>query len=91
MDPEFSAKYARARDVQAERFADELVDIADESDSEDVSKAKLRIETRKWVISKILPKKYGDKLDLTNAGEKFEAVRVYIPSNGRDDNQNVQE
>jgi hypothetical protein len=31
----------------------------------------LQIDTRKWVVSKMLPKKYGDKIDLTSLGEKL--------------------
>ena len=32
---------------------------------------RLRIDTRKWMLSKMLPKIYGDKLDLTTKGEKI--------------------
>lgn len=28
------------------------------------SRSKLRVDTRKWLMSKLLPKKYGDKLEL---------------------------
>ncbi len=101
VDPEFSAKYAQAREVQAERFADELIDIADGKDGLklvqtrghgedeeiylDAAATRLRLDARKWVISKILPKKYGDRVDLTNNGGSFDPVTVYLPSNGRDD------
>lgn len=33
---------------------------------EHVQRSRLRIETRKWYLSKIMPKKYGDKVDLTH-------------------------
>jgi hypothetical protein len=71
--PEFAEQYARAKEVLAETFADDIVTIADDS-SDDVTgelnmpngvavqRAKLRIDARKWVISKLLPKKYGDKI-----------------------------
>lgn len=36
-----------------------------------VNRSKLRIETRKWLSSKLKPKKYGDKLDLTSGGDKL--------------------
>jgi transposase-like protein len=77
---DFSEQYARAKEEQAERLADELVEIADDI-SNDVSgelempngvavqRAKLRVDTRKWILSKLLAKKYGDKLDLNHAGE----------------------
>lgn len=35
------------------------------------SRSKLRVEARKWAASKFAPKKYGDKLDLTSAGDKL--------------------
>ena len=42
---------------------------------------RLRVDTRKWYLSKVLPKVYGDKLDLTTNGENFNApapvVNVY--------------
>lgn len=46
-------------------------------DREVTNRSKLRVETRKWYLSKVLPKKFGDKLDLTSAGEKLE--RPIIP------------
>lgn len=57
---EFSKQYAHARDAQADSLADEIVDIADTE--EDPAKARVRVDARKWVASKLKPKKYGDKL-----------------------------
>ena len=57
--PTFSEQYARAREEQAESMADEIVSIAD--NAEDAAKARLQIDARKWVASKLKPKKYGDK------------------------------
>ncbi|WP_181171688.1 hypothetical protein [Mesorhizobium sp. B2-6-7] len=37
-------------------------------DSEHVQRSKLRIDTRKWLMSKLAPKKYGEKLDLNVGG-----------------------
>jgi len=33
-------------------------------DREVTSRSKLRVETRKWLMSKLAPKKFGDKLEL---------------------------
>lgn len=33
---------------------------------------KLQIDTRKFLMAKMKPKRYGDKLDLTSGGEKLE-------------------
>jgi hypothetical protein len=40
-------------------------------DHEHVQRSKLRVDTRKWYLSKVLPKKFGDKLDMTSDGEKI--------------------
>ena len=63
---EFSEQYARARDKQADYFAEEIIEIADSAEAESaaVAKAKLQIDARKWAASKIAPKKYGDKQEL---------------------------
>lgn len=77
--PEFAHQYARARELQAEGAADEMIEISDtpllgvvetikpdgsvEVRKEDMlGHRKLQIDTRKWMLSKLLPKKYGDKL-----------------------------
>lgn len=67
---EFSKQYETARNVQAETMFEELIEIAD-SRKKDVMRDRLRVDTRKWYLSKVLPKKFGDKLDLTTAGDKL--------------------
>jgi len=64
---EFANQYARAREDQADTYADSLAYIA-ETD-EDVARARLKIDTMKWVASKLKPKKYGDfkAVELTGA------------------------
>lgn len=64
----FARQYAYAREEQAEMFADEMMDIADhgEPDKEHNNRDRLRIDTRKWIAAKMKPKKYGDKLGLTD-------------------------
>lgn len=80
----FAAKYARARDIALDRMADELIEIADDSsgdvkpddgeggppvmDGEFVQRSKLRVDTRKWVMSKLAPKKYGDRVQHEHSG-----------------------
>ena len=38
---------------------------------ENIQRSKLRVETRKWAMSKLQPKKYGDKLDVTSGGKEL--------------------
>lgn len=67
-DDAFAQSYARAREVQAHREADEIRKIADEATNENYNVARLQIDARKWRASKMNPKKYGDKLDVDVKG-----------------------
>lgn len=62
----FQDQYTRARVEQADYFAEEIVEIADnaEADSAAVAKARLQVDARKWAASKLAPKKYGEKTEL---------------------------
>ena len=62
-DPEFRDQYARAKDIQLYRLEDELLEIADAATSDTVQESKLQIDTRKWVMAKRAPKKYGDRVE----------------------------
>ena len=42
------------------------------------NRSRLRVETRKWIASKLKPKKYGDKLDVTSDGDKVKANPTII-------------
>lgn len=64
---DFGNNYTRARENQADTYADEITYIADTED--DPNKAKVRIDARKWTASKLRPKKYGDKIDMTTDGK----------------------
>jgi DNA-binding protein H-NS len=75
-DETFSEQYARAREVQADAMFDEILEIADQYDSlaekidtDHINRAKLRIDTRKWAVSKMAPKKYGEKVELEHSGK----------------------
>jgi len=61
---EFRDQYAKATETRADAIFEEMFEIADEVDEEAaaVSKARLRIDTRKWALARMNPKKYGDKV-----------------------------
>ena len=61
--PDFLEQYARAKEEAADALADEMLDIADAKD-EDVNRSRLKVDTRKWLASKLKPKKYSDKTDI---------------------------
>lgn len=65
-DEEFRVQYAIARDEQADFYADEIVELAD--NAEDANKARIQIDARKWVASKLKPKKWGDRQMVEHSG-----------------------
>lgn len=61
---DFAAKYARARELQGDYYAEETIHIVDEE--EDPNRGRVRMQARQWYAAKLAPKKYGDKLGLTD-------------------------
>jgi hypothetical protein len=77
-DPALAKEYARAREDLIELMAQEILDISDQDVGETldgkrdwaaVQKHKLQVDTRRWLLSKLAPKKYGDKLELSGDAE----------------------
>ena len=84
---EFYRQYEKAVNTRTENMFDELEDIADNTEG-DVQRDRLRVDTRKWYLSKVMPKKYGDKLDLSSGGEKLQPILVkFIGDDNRDTNR----
>lgn len=77
---DFSDQYIKAKRCQIEIFIDDILDIADDStqdsvvneqgnricNNEFIARSKLRIDTRKWLASKLVPKVYGAGADNKN-------------------------
>ena len=73
---EFFAQYARAREVQAELLAEDVIEIADDSagdrevdeggkeytNHEVINRSRLRVDARKWYTSKIAIRRFGDRI-----------------------------
>lgn len=90
-NPEFLTQYTRAREIGYLQLADEILNISDEyqveikHNGEDetidlsataVARNRLRVDTRKWMLSKMLPKLYGDKVSL--AGDPDAPIKTVI-------------
>ena len=69
----FAAQYQEARRLQIECWSDEIVLIANRDDLDPQDK-RVRIDTLKWLMSKVLPKNWGDRLLV--AGEAENPIRV---------------
>jgi len=83
---DFSNKYARAKEWQADLLAEEILEIADDKSDdityqkcgeelvkienrEFINRSRLRIDSRKWLASKLKPQKYGEKQSIEHSGE----------------------
>lgn len=77
--PEFQEKFLNAKRFQALIYMEQAYEIADNAlgdlietdkglapNSTAVARAKLQVETRKWVVSRLLPKIYGEKTYVEN-------------------------
>lgn len=97
---EFTEQYARAREAQADKMAEEILSIADEEctmvradkhgskdddgsgntevlfDATAVARNRLRVDARKWLASRMAPKKYGDKIQAEHSGPNGGVIQV---------------
>lgn len=78
--PEFAEKYARAREAATEDMLEDIIEIADNPKLEAQDK-RVRIDARKWAMSKLKPKKYGDKVGVEHTGPGGGAVQVEHTAN----------
>ena len=86
----FSYMYGEARRAQALGWAEEILEIADNVEQdfrededgkrtvnkEYVQRSRLRVDTRKWLLGRVLAKVYGDKL--TVGGDDKNPLRVRV-------------
>ena len=64
LHPTLRERYSSSKSDQLRFMADEMLDIADNG-SGDSHRDRLRIDTRKWLLSKLDPQLYGDKIEQT--------------------------
>jgi hypothetical protein len=74
--PEFRERYEIARLMQVEYWAHEIIEIADDTsgdfvinergerivEHENINRARLKIDARKWLMSKLHARRYGDRV-----------------------------
>jgi len=71
---DFRAMYEKAIESRADRLAEEILELADESmpsglegaqASAWVQQKRLQVDARKWVAAKLKPKVYGERIDVS--------------------------
>ncbi len=89
-DPIFREQYARAREAQQEFMAEQILEISDDgandtyvdeegkprTDWDVIARSKLRVDTRKWLMSKLAPKKYGDRIAQEISGPDGAPIQI---------------
>lgn len=89
--PEFRMQYAMAKVEQADILAEECLEIADDDsfdtkidavsgnevcNTEFIARSRLRIDTRKWLASKLLPRQYGQAAEEDKQTDKSIVVTI---------------
>lgn len=77
-DAAFRESYLRAREHGADAIADDCLRIADDLTEEPQSR-RVRVETRLKLLSKWMPKRYGERMELESTGQQ--TVRIVIGGN----------
>lgn len=72
-DPDLAERYRAAQELRADALADEIVALADEpmpaglqgtEASAWVQQMRLRVDSRKWVASRLFPRQWGDRVEV---------------------------
>lgn len=88
--PERIELYKAATEIRADGIFDDMLVIADDRTNDRfldaqgnvqqsmtaVNRARVQLDTRKWVLGRMNPKKYSDKLDITSGGDKLKLVPI---------------
>ena len=91
-NPELQTKYRACMEERGDYLADELVDLADEMPPPDldpalinawVNRQRLRIDARKWSASKLRPKQWGDKIDVSVTHTQISIVQALEQAEAR--------
>lgn len=95
-DEAFYEQYIRAKEAQAVAMEAELLEISDDGsndwmerrgetvlDQEHVQRSRLRIDTRKWLMAKMLPKRYGERVVQEHTGKDGKDLIPTEPEAGK--------
>ena len=90
--PALAEQYDRARVAVIERLADEVMELADApvakldngaTDPGLVRHRQLQVDTRKWFLSKLAPKVYGDRLDVSVSDNRISISGALLAAQSR--------
>jgi hypothetical protein len=93
----FEKLYKYAREIRSDVLFEEIIEIADTTEEGEVTKIsergievkkgdmtdhrRLKVDARKWVVARMQPKKYGDKIDVTSGDEPIkQSLNITVDS-----------
>ncbi|MBS1715342.1 MAG: hypothetical protein JST30_13510 [Armatimonadetes bacterium] len=78
-DANLRAAYVTSLRTRAEGYAEEIISIADDPDLS-VDEKRVRIDSRKWLASKLQPKTYGERFHLERETVQVKAYVLFDPA-----------
>lgn len=93
-DDDKMTEYTRAREIRADLYFEQIYEIANHTEEDHtpftggnvVQRDRLRIDALKWMVGKMNPKKYGDKIDVTSGNEPIKSTIINL-GNGLSPNE----
>ena len=81
---EFREQYGAAMTARADAMFEEMLEIANEGNPGDTQRARLRVDALKWALSRMNPKKYGDKTqtEISGAGGALPNIQIKFVGGG---------
>ena len=85
LDADFASKYARARTAQADTLFDrmEAVEEAVAAGTMDSHAARVVLDSMRWRASKLAPKVYGDRLDVSVSDNRISISGALLAAQSR--------
>jgi hypothetical protein len=86
----FSERYRKARILGYMHMAEEILEISDNSTGdfstdengnkvvchENIQRSRLKVDSRKWIVSRMLPHIFGDKVTTQHVGPNGGAIQI---------------
>jgi len=88
---EFRELYREARELLQEHWAEDIIEISDDGsrdyvetgeeggvrvDHDHIARSKLRVDSRKWLLARLAPRKYGDRIATELSGPNGAPIDV---------------
>ncbi len=82
-DPKLRQAYDKAIQDRADRMADEILELSDEAMPDGlegamasawVQQKRMQVDARKWIASKLKPRTYGDRIDVSVTDQRISVL-----------------